>query len=357
MSEKNLKFWKDKKVFITGHTGFKGSWLSMILNHSGAMITGYSLSPPTDPSLFESAKVDKLVSSNIKDIRDSEALQAALLKAKPEIVFHLAAQPIVLESYKDPIETYTTNVIGTLNLMQAVRFTPSVKAIVIITTDKCYENREWIWPYRESDALGGYDPYSSSKACAEIVTASMRNSFFNVSRYPEHGVAVATVRAGNVVGGGDWAKDRLVPDIIRSLLKKETIILRNPGAIRPWQHVFEPLSGYMLLAEKLYTEGPKYAEAFNFGPHDEDARTVEWIVKELCKSWGSAAKYEVRGQPDLHEAYYLKLDWSKAKTLLNWSPKWDLGTALKYVVEWSKVYHDHGDIYGICLKQIEDYFK
>jgi CDP-glucose 4,6-dehydratase len=351
------QFWKGKQVFITGHTGFKGSWLALVLQHFGASITGYALDPPTKPSLYELAGLQSLLQSNIRDIRDFESLQAALKAAEPEIIFHLAAQPIVLESYKDPLGTYSTNILGTANLLQAARFVPSVRAIVVITTDKCYENREWIWPYRESDRLGGYDPYSSSKACAELVTSSMRNSFFHPDRYDQHGVAIASVRAGNVLGGGDWARDRLVPDVIRAFLKNEKVILRNPSAVRPWQHVLEPLSGYMLVAENLYREGVEFGETWNFGPEHSDAKPVEWIVRTLCTLWGSEAAYEIEQNPGLHEAHYLKLDWSKARACLDWNPKWNLLTALERTIEWARVYQKAGDIRAICHRQIEEYFN
>ena len=350
-------FWKGKNVFITGHTGFKGSWLAMVLKHFGARVSGYALDPPTKPSLFGLAEAEEGMRSFISDIRDYESLQTSLRSAEPEIIFHLAAQPIVLESYKDPLGTFSTNIMGTANLLQAARFIPSVRAIVIITTDKCYENKEWIWPYREADRLGGYDPYSSSKACTELIASSMRNSFFNPARYDEHGVLLATVRAGNVIGGGDWAKDRLVPDIIRAFIKNENVTLRNPTAVRPWQHVFEPLSGYMLVAEKLYAGDVKTAGAWNFGPDDKDAKPVEWIVKTMCDLWGSESSYNIEKQENAHEAHYLRLDWSKARTYLDWSPEWNLETALKRTIDWYLVYKNCGDIKDICRRQIEEFFN
>lgn len=351
------EFWKGRKVFITGHTGFKGSWLSMILQHLGAELTGYALVPPTDPSLYELAGLDSFVRSHISDIRDLPALKAALVGSEAEIIFHMAAQALVLDSYKDPVDTYSTNVMGSMHLLQAVREAPAVRVVVMITTDKCYENREWIWGYRENDPLGGYDPYSSSKACVEILTASMRNSFFQPSAYEQHHVAVASARAGNVIGGGDWARDRLIPDIIRALLNNEKIIIRNPSAIRPWQHVLEPLAGYILLAEKLFREGPRFAEAWNFGPEDADTGRVEWIVKCICELWGHEPGYEVVANKQHHEAGYLRLDCSKAKHQLGWKPRWNLDIAIENIIGWTKVYRDKGDIREVCLKQIEGYFN
>lgn len=349
-------FWNNKKVFITGHTGFKGGWLSLILKTAGAKVAGYSLKPPTLPSFFEIIDRNAGIESYIHDIRDLNTLKKKLTQSSPEIVFHLAAQSLVMESYKDPVDTYTTNVIGTLNLLEAIRTVKSVRSVVIITTDKCYENKEWIWPYRETDPLGGYDPYSSSKACAEIVTASMRRAFFDPERNPVNHVGIATARAGNVIGGGDWAKDRLIPDFIRAILNNEKIIIRHPMAIRPWQHVFEPLSGYMLLAEKLFYEGTKYSEAWNFGPDPSDVRTVEWIINKLYELWQSKPNFVISDQENVHEAQQLRLDCSKARTLLNWEPKWSLETALKMIIEWISVYKKQGDVYKICLKQIEQFF-
>lgn len=348
-------FWKSKKVFVTGHTGFKGSWLCLWLNFMGAEINGYALDPPTQPSLYEGASVNSFMrKSHISDIRDRKALEQTLVECSPEIVFHLAAQPIVRDSYLFPIETYETNVMGTAYLLEAARKVPSIKAIVIITTDKVYENREWFWGYREDDALGGYDPYSNSKACSELVTGSYRNSFFNIRDYgTTHHIAIASARAGNVIGGGDWAKDRLVPDCIRSLLAGEQIRIRSPRAIRPWQHVLEPLFGYLTLARKLYQEGVAYSGAWNFGPEDSDVRPVEWIVKHLCEQWDGG--YIIDKNPQPHEANYLKLDCSKAKSLLGWKPRWDLDTALHNVIGWTRAYRDEKNLHDICLQQIEEY--
>lgn len=348
-------FWKHKKVFITGHTGFKGSWLCLWLHRLGADVAGYALDPPTDPSLFELCRIREFVQSTIADVRDGEALKKALRAAQPEIVIHMAAQPLVRDSYKMPMETYAINVMGTVNLFEAVRATRSVRAVVNVTTDKCYENKEWVWGYRENEPLGGYDPYSNSKACSELVTSSYRSSYFNPKDHSAHGVGVASARAGNVIGGGDWATDRLIPDCIRAILKKEKVIIRNPRAIRPWQHVLEPLAGYLLLAQKLYEDGPRYSEAWNFGPDDSDAKPVEWLVKELCAKWGNNASYTLDTGEHPHEAHYLKLDCSKAKTTLGWRPKWNLVKAIDSIVEWTKAYAGKRNVADVCMKQIAAY--
>ena len=351
-----MTFWSGKKVFITGHTGFKGSWLCLWLHKLGAEVHGYALSPPTQPSLFELAHVaDLLTSHQIADIRDGVALSAAIQRAQPEIVVHMAAQPLVRESYQIPTETYATNVMGTVNLLEAIRHCPSVKSVVNVTTDKCYENKEWVWAYRENEPMGGFDPYSSSKACSELVTAAYRQSFFNPQQYEEHGVALASARAGNVIGGGDWAKDRLIPDCIDALLANKTIRIRNPYSIRPWQHVLEPLSGYISLAQKLYESGPDYAEGWNFGPSDEDAKSVEWIVKRLCDQWGGDACYEIDSGDHPHEAHYLKLDCSKARMRLNWQPRWGLSKTLSVILEWVVGYKADENICELCLKQIDEF--
>jgi CDP-glucose 4,6-dehydratase len=349
------QFWRERRVFITGHTGFKGSWLCLMLTSLGAKVSGYALAPPTNPNLFELAKIDTLITSTIADVRDGEALQVALLAAKPEIVIHMAAQPLIRESYRNPVETYAVNVMGTVNLLEAIRSCDSVRAVVNVTTDKCYENREWSWGYRENEPMGGYDPYSSSKGCSELVTAAYRNSFFNLDDFKSHGVALASARAGNVIGGGDWADDRLICDCVRSLLVKEKIVIRNPDAIRPWQHVLEPLSGYMLLAQKLHQEGSAFAQGWNFGPNDEDAKPVEWIVQRLCERWGAGASYSLDSGNHPHEATYLKLDCSKAKAFLGWKPRWDLEKALDSIVEWTQGYKQGVDIRSLCLDQINDY--
>ena len=355
-------FYRGKRVLVTGHTGFKGAWLSLWLQALGARVTGYALQPPTDPSLYNLCGIDKLVTSVIADIRDPASLARTLQSASPEIIIHMAAQPLVRESYKNPVETYAVNVMGTVNLLEAVRACKGVGAVVNVTTDKCYENRERLLGYRENESLGGYDPYSSSKACSEIVTAAYRASYFNPETFDHHGVAVATARAGNVIGGGDWAADRLIPDCIRALLKGKKIVVRNPLAIRPWQHVLEPLSGYLLLAQKLLEQGPRFAGAWNFGPHDDDARPVEWIVQKLCAEWGQEAAYavdqgesrETRGKHP-HEAHFLKLDCSKARMELEWRPKWNLEKAILKTIEWTKAYQGHKDVRSICLRQTEEY--
>ena len=295
------------------------------------------------------------MTSIIGDIRDLKQLREALVKHKPEIVFHMAAQALVRYSYANPIETYSTNVIGTANLLEAVRGTDSVKVVVNVTSDKCYENREWVWGYRENEAMGGYDPYSSSKGCAELVTAAYRNSYFHPEKHEDHGVALATVRAGNVIGGGDWAKDRLIPDIMRAITQGTPVNIRNPYAIRPWQHVLEPLAGYLMLARNLYKEGVKFAQGWNFGPNEEDAKPVQWIVERLTKSWGGGASWVLTDGSHPHEAHYLKLDCSKAKTLLNWQPRWRLEYALNLIIDWHRAYMRGENMRNLTLRQISAY--
>jgi CDP-glucose 4,6-dehydratase len=348
-------FWRNRRVLVTGHTGVKGGWLCLWLSSLGADVTGYALDPPTEPSLFELCRIGGLVRSVIADIRDGATLAATMRDTAPEIVIHMAAQSLVRESYRSPRETYDVNVMGTVTLLEAVRGCPEVRAVVNITTDKCYENREWAWGYREIDRLGGYDPYANSKACSELVTACYRNSFFNPSEYPRHGVALASARAGNVIGGGDWARERLIPDCIRALLRSETIVVRSPHAIRPWQHVLEPLSGYLLLARKLWEEGPSHAEGWNFGPRDDGARPVAWLAGQLCTLWGEGAAYEIDSGEHPHEAHYLKLDCSKARDLLGWHPRWGLEKTLRSIVEWTRAYRDGKDVREVCLRQIEEY--
>ena len=352
-----MSFWQGKRVLVTGHTGFKGAWLSLWLTQLGAKVTGYALQPPTNPSLFELCGLNQDMVSHIGDVRDYGKLLTVMKTARPDIILHLAAQPLVRESYANPVETYATNVMGTIHLLEAVRQEKSVRAVVNVTTDKCYENKEWVWGYRENEPMGGYDPYSNSKACSELVTSAFRDSFFNPQNYEQHGVAIATARAGNVIGGGDWAADRLIPDFIRAIEANEKIRIRNPRAIRPWQHVLEPLSGYLMLAERLYKEGTVFAEGWNLGPEDSDAKPVEWIVKKLCQLWGEGAAYAIDNGEHPHEANYLKLDCSKAKTRLKWQPRWCLQEALERIVEWNKAYRAQQDMKDICLTQITDYMK
>ena len=351
-----FNIYTNRRVLITGHTGFKGSWLCVLLHQLGAEIYGYALDPPTTPSLFNEAKIGELMTSFIGDIRDYNNLLKVMQQVQPEIVIHMAAQPLVMESYKNPVDTYAINVMGTVHLLEACRRTISVKAIVNVTTDKCYENREWHWGYRENEPMGGYDPYSNSKGCSELVTASYRNSYFNPAKYAEHGVALASARAGNVIGGGDWADDRLIPDFIRAISNSKEVKIRSPYAIRPWQHVLEPLTGYLSLAAKLYSEGAKYAEGWNFGPEDKDARNVEWITKTICEYWGDGALFSVETKPQPHEANYLKLDCSKSKAELGWVPKWDIDTTLKSIVDWNKSFIAGDNMRTVTQTQIDNYF-
>lgn len=345
-------FWAGKVVLLTGHTGFKGSWMSLWLQSLGAKVIGYALPPPTIPSLFDAARVADGMSSHEGDVRDFSAFCKVFEKYQPEIVIHMAAQALVRRSYANPIETYSTNVMGTVHLLEAARLAGSVRAIINVTSDKCYENREWVWGYRESEPMGGYDPYSNSKGCAELVTASYRASFFNPNVYAEHGVALASARAGNVIGGGDWAEDRLIPDIMRAIVQGKPVNIRNPNAIRPWQHVLEPLSGYLLLAQKLYEDGAAYSDGWNFGPNDEDAKPVSWIVDRLTKIWGEGASWVLDGGNHPHEAHYLKLDCSKAKAHLGWYPRWHLEKSLEAIVEWNRAYRGGRDMHEVTLRQI-----
>lgn len=346
----NAAFWCGKKVFLTGHTGFKGSWLSLWLQSMGAEVHGLALDPPTTPDLFTEARVAESMTSMKGDIRDYATVLAAMAACRPEIVIHMAAQALVRYSYQAPVETYATNVMGTVHVLEAARQTDSVRAIVNVTTDKCYENKEWVWGYRENEPMGGHDPYSSSKGCSELVTSAYRRSFCQNS-----GIALASARAGNVIGGGDWATDRLVPDILRAFESNRPVVIRNPHAIRPWQHVLEPLSGYLTLAERLYTEGPSWAEGWNFGPYDEDVRTVQWIVERMAQLWGGDAAWHRDDGDHPHEANYLKLDISKAKARLDWSPRWDLATALQHVTDWHQAWLAGKDVKALCIKQIQRY--
>jgi CDP-glucose 4,6-dehydratase len=326
--------WNGRRVFLTGHTGFKGGWLALWLSGRGAIVRGYSLAPATEPNLFSAASIADVVEDIRGDIRDASKLKASLIEFAPEVVFHLAAQPLVRRSYADPLTTYATNVMGTANLLDAVRGTPSVRAVVCVTTDKCYENKEWVWPYRETDQLGGYDPYSSSKACAEIVSAAYRSSFFPVASFNEHRVALATARAGNVIGGGDWSEDRLIPDLIRGFQTGHPVSIRRPKALRPWQHVLEPLHGYMMLAEQLLAQQVQFASAYNFGPASDEIWTVETVANYMARSWGEGATWVCDPEPGVHEAGVLRLDVSKAQTELGWHPRLRVETALDWTVDW-----------------------
>lgn len=346
----NRSFWSGKRVFLTGHTGFKGGWLSLWLADMGAEVHGYALAPPTEPNFFTVAGLSsRLATSVIADIRDIEMLARALQAAQPDIVMHLAAQPLVRYSYMEPVETYGVNVMGTVNLLEATRQTPSVRVVLNVTTDKCYENREFVWSYRENEAMGGFDPYSSSKACSELVTAAYRTSFLDAA-----GIQLASARAGNVIGGGDWAADRLVPDFLRALDAGQPLAIRSPRAIRPWQHVLEPLSGYLVLAESLYTEGQDFAEAWNFGPDEADARPVQWIVEYLCgRVPGATWQHDAAPLP--HEANTLRLDSSKARARLGWRPRWNLQAALETTLDWHQAWRQGLNIADISLRQIWEY--
>lgn len=350
-----MSFWHGRRVLITGHTGFKGGWLSLYLSALGAEICGYALAPEAPENLYSVARVDRVLQSHFGDICDLGQLRSTIADCKPEVVFHLAAQPLVRESYRNPLETYRVNVMGSLALLEATRSCNSVRSVVMITTDKCYENKEWVWGYKETDQLGGYDPYSSSKACAELAVASWRQSYFPPERYTEHGVGIATVRAGNVIGGGDWSADRLVPDIVRSLLKSEKLVLRNPNATRPWQHVLEPLRGYLMLAEKLITQGSVYAEAFNFGPEYKDIRTVGWVAQSLAQVWGAPANIDLNQGSQPHEAGVLKLDWSKASAMLAWTPRLTLHRALQNTAQWYRNWASGTDMHDYTLAEINSY--
>jgi CDP-glucose 4,6-dehydratase len=345
-------FWRGRNVLLTGHTGFKGSWLSLWLQELGADLTGYALAPAMHQSLFRLARVETGMRSVIADVRDADRLRQVMQECRPEVVIHMAAQALVQESYEDPVQTYSVNVMGTVNLLEAVRHTASIRAVINVTTDKCYENREWLWPYRENEPLGGRDPYSSSKACAELVSAAYRASFLQRA---QSAVALATARAGNVIGGGDWARDRLVPDIVAAFEAQQPAVIRNPGAIRPWQHVLEPLRGYLTLAEQLHAHGASFAEPWNFGPLQEDARTVDWIARELVNQWGSGASVRNVPQERGHEAAYLKLDISKAAARLDWHPVLRLPVALEWIVQWSKQRIAGEDPRGVTLEQLRKY--
>lgn len=350
MESVNSEFWRGKRVFLTGHTGFKGSWLSLWLQSMGAELFGLALDPPTRPSLYEAVRIGEGMSSKICDVRDYDAVHGAMQTFKPDIVIHMAAQPLVRYSYHAPVETYATNVMGTVNLLEAARQVGTMGAIINVTTDKCYENKEWVWGYREDEPMGGHDPYSNSKGCSELVTRAYRRSFLQ-----EMGISLASARAGNVIGGGDWAEDRLVPDILRAFGQNEAVVVRNPLATRPWQHVLEPLSGYLILAERSFNERQEFAQGWNFGPHDDDVCNVQWIVDHMVQAWGNGASWKLEEADQPHEANYLKLDISKARTKLGWSPRWDLSTTLDQIIDWHQSWVEEGDIQAKCLQQINQY--
>lgn len=347
----DLGFWKDKKVFLTGHTGFKGGWTVLWLKKLGAVVKGYALAPNTEPSLYKVAKIADGIESHIGDVRDLDALKRSMVEFGPEIVIHMAAQPLVLASYRDPVDTYETNVMGTVNLLEAVRACESVKAVVNVTTDKCYKNNEWVWGYRENEPMGGYDPYSSSKGCSELVTSAYRQSFF----YAKTSVSLASARAGNVIGGGDWSDDRLIPDALKAFDLGEPVIIRNPLATRPWQHVLEPISGYLTLAQKLYCSDCEYAEGWNFGPNVEGTKPVGEVLDYLVDHWPSDASWLLDKREQPHEAQLLKLDISKAQERLKWSPRWDLNKALQTIIKWHYSWRNGEDMSTVTLNQIRDF--
>jgi len=346
------RFWKDKRVYLTGSTGFKGSWLSLWLSNMGAEVKGYALKPTTTPSLFELANVSNKIEYEIGDIRNSKQLQASLTGFNPDILIHMAAQPLVRLSYTKPVETFETNVMGTVKVLDAARNCESLKSIVNVTTDKCYKNKEWPWGYRENEAMGGLDPYSSSKGCAELVSSAYYHSFLH-----EKGVSLVTARAGNVIGGGDWAEGRLIPDILNAFQKKQSVVIRNPKSTRPWQHVLEPLSGYLVLAQKTYESPQEYAEGWNFGPHDEDAKPVDWIINQMASKWEGKANWKLDKNSNPYEATSLKLDISKAKLRLGWQPTWRLENTLERIINWHQAWLNHKDMQAVCLNEIKNYME
>ncbi len=351
MATIDKEFWKGKRVFLTGHTGFKGSWLSLWLASLGAEIRGYALSPPTLPSLFNEAKIDSIIDSQISDIRDQDTLHKSMTEFNPDILIHMAAQPLVRYSYEAPIETYEVNVIGTAKVLEVARCCPNLKSIVNVTTDKCYENDDRSEGYKEDDPMGGYDPYSSSKGCAELVTSAYRRSFMQ-----EQGIGLASVRAGNVIGGGDWADDRLIPDILRSFEKNKPVVIRNPKATRPWQHVLEPLSGYLILTEKLYKNQKEYAEGWNFGPNEQDVKPVDWILDRMIAKWPNTS-WQLDQNSNPHEAGFLKLDITKAESRLNWKPAWGLSYTLEKIIDWHQAWLDKEDMQAVCFAEIKEYMR
>ncbi|WP_342772989.1 CDP-glucose 4,6-dehydratase [Paenibacillus zeisoli] len=348
-------FWKDKRVLITGHTGFKGSWLALWLQKLGAEVLGYSKEPSTNPNLFTQAEVGNGMTTVYGDICDLSLLTKTMAEFDPEIVFHMAAQSLVRKSYQEPVETFSTNVMGTVNLFEAARSASNLHVIINITSDKCYENQEWQWGYREIDPMGGYDPYSASKGCAELVTAAYRRSFFPVESYNQHRVAVASVRAGNVIGGGDWAEDRLIPDLVRAIRSNQPLSIRNPNSIRPWQHVLEPLYGYLLLAEKMWERGAEFSDAWNIGPSDNDAIPVEAILHLFQRAWGENLNVQIDEGNHPHEANYLKLDCSKARMQLGWKSTLSIQQCIEWVAEWTRTYMQEGNIREFTLRQISSF--
>jgi CDP-glucose 4,6-dehydratase len=346
--------WRGRRVLVTGHTGFKGSWLSLWLHQLGAEVSGLALAPPTDPSLFEKARLQELVGHFEGDVRDFDTVKNVIDAVQPEVVFHLAAQSLVRYSYQEPVETYATNVMGTVHVLEACR-TAGVKAFVCVTSDKCYENREWVWPYRENDPMGGHDPYSSSKGCAELVVSAYRRSFFPIHSIAAGGMGLASVRAGNVVGGGDWAADRLIPDLVRAFERGSPPEIRSPNAVRPWQHVLEAIGGYLTIGGQLLAGNPTMADGWNFGPADDDARPVSWIVERMRAAWGDTENAAPFTGDVSHEAGLLKLDCSKSRAMLGWRPSLPLEEALAWIVDWHKRVNAEEDAAEVTLAQISAY--
>ncbi|MEA1835254.1 CDP-glucose 4,6-dehydratase [Methylobacterium durans] len=352
----NRDFWHGRRVFVTGHTGFKGSWLTLILSRLGACATGYSLEPVLNPNMFAVAQLHDQMHNVYGDINDRGRLAAAMRDAKPDVVLHMAAQPLVRAAYQDPVATFADNVMGTVHVLDAIRTLEGVRSVIIVTTDKCYENREWDWGYREIDGLGGRDPYSSSKACAELVSSAFRESYFPTASHAQHGVGVASVRAGNVIGGGDWAEDRLIPDIVRAASLGKSLEIRSPGATRPWQHVLEPLAGYLTLAERLYTNGPEFAQAWNFGPDSQSERTVAEVLDGFVRRWPDGVQWHTSQTRHPHEARYLKLDCAKSRSRLGWTPKLSFEDALDLTAAWYLAHANGADMQDFTSSQIADYF-